>query len=1052
MKKSNYYLFIVFVLTISVSFAQRGKDGNITINTANRIVNEYTILTTNATAGSTSITVLASSLNANNRFSGNLAPGDLIMIIQMQGASILGQPDNSDPTVGSPENDTWGSILSYNNCGNYELCQVAAVPSVSSIVIDCGLLNDYTASGKVQVIRIPRYNTLTISAPGVLTCQAWNGTTGGVLAVEVRGATTINNGGKINVTGKGFRGGALFTTSGSRTQTTLHATTNTSISGNKGEGIAGFDTDYNPFGGKFGRGAAANAGGAGNVWTAGGGGSNAGLAPSWTGFGNPDTSQTGWLTAWNLESAGFAYTSSSGGGRGGYSFSASDENALVQGPNNTNWGGYSRGNMGGLGGRPLDYSSGRIFMGGGGGSGDQDNGQGGAGGAGGGIIYFNSYSTITGSGADSLLANGNPGGDSFSTPPLSSYSGKDAAGGGGGGGTILLNESNVSGLVLCAKGGNGGNQVLTAGSLYFGAMNEAEGPGGGGGGGYVALSAGAVTQQVDGGKSGTSNSDGMTEFLPNGATKGGAGLSNQSLSWIDTLSANNVTICSGDSTQLIATINGAVPSGLVWYDSATGGAIIGTDTLHTHALTDTTIYYAGVCPGIYRIPVVVNVSSSTASIAITASDTGAVCPNTPITFTATETNGGTSPTYQWFINSTLAGGNAPTYSSASFLNNDTVKCILTPNSTCSSGIPVVSNTIIVLIDPIQTASISILSSSDTICAGVSMNFIATAINGGTTPMYQWKLNGASVGTNTNLFNSSTISNGDIITCVLTSNANCVIGSPATSNAITITVNATPTPVFTSDISSGCHLPLCVQFTDVDSTGFNHVVYDFGDGDSAIIFSPQHCYTQAGNYSVSISVKDAHNCQGTTVNNNMVVISPEPTASYTYAPTTAITANTEVTFTNTSTNNNTSAWNFGEPSIGASNNSILSSPTHTYTDAGTYCVKLMVQNLTGCADSTEQCLTVTNEPSLVIPNIFTPNGDGKNDLFSLTTIAIKELQCGIYDRWGLKVAEWNKVDGTWDGRTLNGKNAPSGIYFYIIKATPSKGEELNKQGFLQLLRD
>lgn len=1053
MKKLHYYLFLAFVSTIATSFAQRGKDGNATINTVNHIVNEYTPLSADASAGTTSLTVISSGLNANNRFPGNLAPGDLIMIIQMQGATILGQPDSTYPYFSNPDSATWGSITNYNNCGNYELFQVAAVPDNSTIVIDCELLNNYTAAGRTQVVRIPRYNTLTISSPGVLTCQAWNGTTGGILAVEVKGNTLVNAGGKINVSGKGFRGASLYVPTSPRTQIPWYASTIGNVSANKGEGIAGYDNDYTPYGGKFCRGAAANAGGAGNIWNCGGGGgANAGFVNSWTGQGNPDTTNAGWSAAWNLESTGFAYTSSSGGGRGGYGFSGSDQNATIDPPNDLVWGGYARMNFGGLGGRPLDYSTGRIFMGGGGGGGEQDNNEGGAGAAGGGVIYFNSYGNITGSGNDSILADGNPGGNAYVTPPLTSYSGKDGAGGGGGGGTILFNTFNATGLILSAKGGKGGNQLLTSGALYFGAKNEAEGPGGGGGGGYIALSAGSVTQIVSGGKNGTTNSDGLTEFPPNGATKGGNGLANQALPPVDTLSVSAVTICAGDSATLIATINGTTPPGLVWYDAPTGGNVVGTDTFVTAALTNSTIYYAGLCPGNYRIPAVITVLSGTATINITSSPTGAACPGTAVTFAASVTNEGTSPTYQWLVNGLPVGTNADTFTNSALLNGDSVTCMLIPGSGCAAGNATVSNVIIMDVSPSPTAAVTITSSpATTICSGTSVAFTATATNGGTVPVYQWQLNGINVGNDSALYTNSSLNNGDVISCILTSDANCVIGSPASSNTITMAVNALPVPAFTSDISSGCHLPLCVQFIETSGSNYNTLVYDFGDGGTASTATAQHCYTQVGNYSVALSCTDSNNCTGTTVIGNMVVISPQPAAGFVVSPEEGITANSNVIFTNTSSNASTSAWNFGD-SLSVGNTSTLTSPSHIYTTAGTYCIDLIVYNQAGCADSVSHCITVTNESSIAIPNMFTPNGDGINDVFFITVVAIKELSCNIYDRWGLKIAEWNAIDGTWNGIGKNGQAAQSGVYYYIIKATAVDGKEIHEKGFLQLLRE
>ena len=1052
MKKFQKYLFLIFISSVSLTYGQAGKDGNGTVNTTNQIVNEYTAVTANGIIGSTSISVSSSGLNGSNRFSGILSPGDLIMIIQMQGATILGQADTTVPAISNPNDATWGSVTNYNNCGNYELCQVSAVPDGFTITIDCGLINNYTASGKVQVVRIPRLNTLTISAPGVLTCQSWNGTTGGVLAIEVNGTTTINTGGKINTTGKGFRGASLFTPTPPRSQTLWYSSTSVEVSANKGEGIAGYENDYTAYGGKYCRGAAANAGGGGNVWNSGGGGgANAGSTASWTGQGKPDTSTAGWSTAWNLESAGFAASASSGGGRGGYSFSGSDKDATVDPPNDLIWGGYARVNIGGLGGRPLDYSTGRIFMGGGGGGGEQDNNQGGAGGAGGGIIYFISYGTITAGGNDSIISDGNPGGNSYTTPPVTSYSGKDGSGGGGGGGAILINTSGINGLVLTAKGGNGGNQLLTRGSLYFGAMNEAEGPGGGGGGGYIAFTSGSVVQFADGGKNGTTNSDGLTEFPPNGATKGDAGLINQTILTLNTITAANVSICSGDSAMLTATINGSTPATITWYNAESGSTIIGTDTLITPPLSSTTTYYVGLCPGTHRIPVVVTVLPANSSISISQNPTGVICPGTPVTFTATSINGGTSPLYNWQVNGINEGTNSDTFSTSNLINDDIVTCIITPTSGCANGVAETSNTIIIAVAPESTASVNIsASTSFPICTGTPATFTATPVNGGTNPVFQWQINGINAGSDSSIFTSSSLADGDEVSCILVSNADCVVGSPATSDNITVALNMLPAPTFTSSATTGCS-PLCIQFTET-SGNCNTVVYNFGDGATVSTFSPQHCYAQAGIFSVTISCTDTNNCTGSFLITDMINVSIQPAANFTYLPSDAIMANTTVLFTDASTTGDFFMWTFGDPQSGINDTSFLSSPSHTYTAAGTYCIELLVVTQDGCRDTIKNCITVIDDAGLIIPNLFTPNGDGKNDLFYITTTGVKELSCIIYDRWGLKITEWNTINGTWDGRTKSGRKVQDGVYFYVVKAIALNGKVINEKGFLQLLKE
>ena len=123
---------LALCLTIcTTAFSQKGKNGALTVTAANTRINEFTALTANANVGNTTITVAVSSLNANGRFSAGLAAGDLVMIIQMQGALIKVKPYNPwEPFV---TDSLYGLIYSYQNCGNYEFAQVKTVISATQI-------------------------------------------------------------------------------------------------------------------------------------------------------------------------------------------------------------------------------------------------------------------------------------------------------------------------------------------------------------------------------------------------------------------------------------------------------------------------------------------------------------------------------------------------------------------------------------------------------------------------------------------------------------------------------------------------------------------------------------------------------------------------------------------------------------------------------------------------------------------------------------------------------------------------------------------------------
>jgi hypothetical protein len=169
------------------------------------------------------------------------------------------------------------------------------------------------------------------------------------------------------------------------------------------------------------------------------------------------------------------------------------------------------------------------------------------------------------------------------------------------------------------------------------------------------------------------------------------------------------------------------------------------------------------------------------------SDLNTVCPGTTVTFTATPTNGGTTPVYQWYNGATAVGTNSPTYAYAP-ANGDVITVRLTSNATpCLSGSPVTSNAVTMIVNTSVTAGVSISASLNPVNTGIAVTFTAVPVGGGTTPTYQWYNGATAVGTNSNTF-TYTPTNGDIISVLMTSNAICVTGSPATSNSVTMSVS------------------------------------------------------------------------------------------------------------------------------------------------------------------------------------------------------------------------------------------------------------------------
>jgi hypothetical protein len=181
-------------------------------------------------------------------------------------------------------------------------------------------------------------------------------------------------------------------------------------------------------------------------------------------------------------------------------------------------------------------------------------------------------------------------------------------------------------------------------------------------------------------------------------------------------------------------------------------------------------------------------SISPVSLSVTASQ-NSVCAGTSVTFTATPTNGGSNPIYQWKKNGANVGTNSPVYTYTP-ANNDVITCVLTSDATCVSGNPATSNAITMTVTTNVNVSVSIAASANPVTAGTQVTFTATPVNGGPTPVYQWKVNGVNVGSNSGNYSFIPV-NGDQVFCLLTSSITCVNNPVATSNVITMTVNTLP---------------------------------------------------------------------------------------------------------------------------------------------------------------------------------------------------------------------------------------------------------------------
>jgi uncharacterized protein YjdB len=180
------------------------------------------------------------------------------------------------------------------------------------------------------------------------------------------------------------------------------------------------------------------------------------------------------------------------------------------------------------------------------------------------------------------------------------------------------------------------------------------------------------------------------------------------------------------------------------------------------------------------------------SVAVATGTDDTVCSGTYVTFSAVPTNGGVSPTYQWYVNGSLAGTGA-SYGYIP-LDGNVVSVTMTSDASCVFP-ATASGSVTMIVRSGVTPSISIsASTNDTICQGTSVNFTATGTNGGLTPLYTWYVNGDPMGAGTHY--SYAPANGDVVFCTLSSSDPCRLLNTVLSNNIRFTVDSNVLPSVT----------------------------------------------------------------------------------------------------------------------------------------------------------------------------------------------------------------------------------------------------------------
>jgi gliding motility-associated-like protein len=440
------------------------------------------------------------------------------------------------------------------------------------------------------------------------------------------------------------------------------------------------------------------------------------------------------------------------------------------------------------------------------------------------------------------------------------------------------------------------------------------------------------------------------------------------------------------------------------------------------------------------------------AVSITQSP-GTLCTSNPI-FMAVPTNGGGSPTYQWKLDGLTTGTSSPTYAGSDLVNGEKVTCILTNNAFCGATATAVSNAITVT-GPLTATLIDKGTgcAMDTLLIKASDPLTQITWYDGTIPVGTITAPpnpaGGTVGGNNGVIDTAYIPTAaGSYTAFLTGESGCT----TTSNAINIKPTITPSVSISASASAVC-TGASASFTATPSDGgatpaYQWQVNGINTATNTAVFTSATLKDQ--DIVTCVLTSDAICALPATAVSNSVPMTVSPLPEITPTPNITLPAGQSITLGPQVTGDVN--WYSWSPGTGLSDSTI---PDPVASPAITTLYTLTVKSAEGCMASAT--IKVGVYGNLRVPNAFTPNGDGRNDVFYVLGgppgSSIEDLW--VYNRWGQKIFQaHDAVPGDpgfgWNGM-YNGAPASAGVYVYSLTMRYSDGTRQQLQGTVLLVR-
>jgi gliding motility-associated-like protein len=368
--------------------------------------------------------------------------------------------------------------------------------------------------------------------------------------------------------------------------------------------------------------------------------------------------------------------------------------------------------------------------------------------------------------------------------------------------------------------------------------------------------------------------------------------------------------------------------------------------------------------------------NKTASVSITSNaQNNTICSGANITFTASPTNGGLTPTYQWYLNGTsISGATSSTYTTSSLSSNATVTVVMGSSiASCLSGSPATSNAINVTVNNVPNNP-GAISGATTICMNSNQVYSISAVTGATS--YTWVVTGSLSATSTSTSNIINITAANAAgSGTITVYANNACGTSVSNSTLAVNVNNTPAPTasFTVPANTVCLTSPIVSFTNTSSrnattnSAINSYSWTFGDGSSANTANASNTYATSGSFDAILTIQDGNSCTSSV--SSRIIVDPISVAGTAAAANATICegANTTLSLVGST---GTIQWQSSTDGINFTNISGAIASNYTTPNLTTTTYYQAVVTSGSCSSVTSGVVTVTVSPtpSATITNI------------------------------------------------------------------------------------